>query len=78
MITKDQYAASIIEKYRVIPDTKSTSHRAADEVLPLLKQLGNQHLLRLTLSGAYVKNTAITLSSHVDVLIALSPVPAWR
>jgi hypothetical protein len=74
VITKDQYAASIIEKYRVIPDTKSPSHRAADEVLPLLKQWGKQHLLGLTLSGAYVKNTAITLSSHVDVLIALSPV----
>ena len=37
MITKDQYAASIVEKYRVIPDTKSTSHRAADEVLPLIE-----------------------------------------
>ena len=78
MITKDQYAASIIEKYRVVPDTKSTSHRAADEVLPLLKQWGKQHLLGLTLSGAYVQNTAITLSSHVDVLIALSPVPGMR
>lgn len=78
MITKDQYAASIIEKYRVVPDTKSTSHRAADEVLPLLKQWGKQHLLGLTLSGAYVKNTAITLSSHVDVLIALSPVPGME
>ena len=32
----------------------------------------------LTLSGAYVKNTAITLSSHVDVLIALSPVPGME
>jgi hypothetical protein len=78
VITKDQYAASIIEKYRVVPDTKSTSHRAADEVLPLLKQWGKQHLLGLTLSGAYVKNTAITLSSHVDVLIALSPVPGME
>jgi hypothetical protein len=78
VITKDQYAASIIEKYRVVPDTKFTSHRAADEVLPLLKQWGKQHLLGLTLSGAYVKNTAITLSSHVDVLIALSPVPGME
>jgi hypothetical protein len=78
VITTDQYAASIVEKYRVIPDTNSTSHRAADEVLPLLKQWGKQHLLGLTLSGAYVKNTAITLSSHVDILIALSPVPGME
>jgi hypothetical protein len=74
VITTDQYAASIVEKYRIVPDTKSGSHRAADEVLPLLKQWGKQHLLGLTLSGAYAKNTAITLSSHVDILIALRPV----
>jgi hypothetical protein len=76
--TVDQYAASIVEKYRVIPDTTSTSHIAADEVLPLLKQWGKQYLLGLTLSGAYAKNTAITLSSHVDVMIALSPVPGME
>lgn len=75
MPTVDQYAASIVEKYRVIPDTKAKSHRAADIVLPLLKEWGKKHLLGITLSGAYVKNTAITLSSHVDLLIALSPVP---
>jgi len=52
VITVDQYATSIVEKYRVIPDTDSASHSAADEVLPLLKQWGKQHLLGLTLSGA--------------------------
>ncbi len=76
--TVDQYAASIVEKHRVTPDTSSTSHIAADEVLPLLKQWGKQYLLGLTLSGAYAKNTAITLSSHVDILIALSPVPGME
>lgn len=76
--TVDQYASSIVEKYRVIPDTTSTSHIAADEVLPLLKQWGKQYLQGLTLSGAYAKNTAITLSSHVDILIALSPVPGME
>jgi len=78
VITTDQYAASIVEKYRIVPDTKSASHRAADEVLPLIKKWGKEHLLGLTLSGAYAKNTAITLSSHVDVLIALSPVPGME
>jgi hypothetical protein len=72
--TVEQYAASIVDKYRVVPDPKSAPHRAADELIPLLKQWGKQHLLGITLSGAYAKNTAITLASNVDMLIALSPV----
>src|SRR5579859_634049 len=78
MITTEQYATSIVEKYHVNSDTGSPSHRAADEVIPLVKQWGKQYLLGLTLSGAYAKNTAITLSSHVDVLVALSPVPGME
>jgi len=38
MITTEQYVASIVEKYHVTPDTSSPAHRAADEVIPLLKQ----------------------------------------
>jgi hypothetical protein len=75
VITVDQYAASIVEKYRIIPDTSSTSHHAADKVVPLLKRWAKQYLQGLTLSGAYAKNTAISLSSHVNLLIALSPIP---
>jgi len=52
MKTAEQYAASIVEKYHVTPDTSSPSHRAADEFIPLLKQWGKQYLLGLTLSGA--------------------------
>jgi len=78
VLTVDQYAASIVEKYRVVPDTASASHRAADEVIPLLKQWGQQHVLGLTLSGAYAKNTAITLCADVDILMALSPVPGME
>jgi hypothetical protein len=73
--TVEQYAASIIEKYRVVADRGSAPHRAADELIPLLKQWGKQHLQGITLSGAYAKNTAIALSSHVDVLIVLKPIP---
>jgi len=75
MPTVEQYAASIVQKYHVDADSGSPSHRAADEIIPLLKQWGKQYLLGISLSGAYAKNTAITLSSYVDVLIALSPVP---
>lgn len=75
MLTAEQYVASIVQKYRVAADTGSRSHKAADEIIPLLKQWGGQYLLGITLSGAYAKNTAISLSSDVDVLVALSPVP---
>jgi hypothetical protein len=78
VLTVDQYAASIVEKYRVIPDTNSTTHHAADRVIPLIKQWGKQHLLGLTLSGAYAKNTAISLSSDVDVLVALGMIPGME
>ena len=74
MPTIDHYA-SIIEKYRVIPDTNSPPHRAADDLSPTLKQWGKQYLLGITLSGAYAKNTAVSLCAHVDILIALSEIP---
>lgn len=78
MATVEQYAASIVEKYRVAEDTGSPAHRAADKIIPTLKQWGKEYLLGITLSGAYAKNTAISLSSHVDVLVALSPVPGME
>jgi hypothetical protein len=78
MPTTDQYAASIVEKYRIVPDTGSPSHHAADDLIPMLKQWGKQYLLGITLSGAYAKNTAISLSAQVDILIALSPVPGME
>jgi len=74
-VTTEQYAASIVEKYHIEPDANSPSHRAVDEVIPLLKQWGKQYLLGITLSGAYAQNTAITLCSYADVLITLSPIP---
>lgn len=68
----------MVEKYRVVPDPKSAPHRAADELIPPLKQWGKQHLLGITLSGAYAKNTAITLGSRADMLIALNPIPGME
>jgi hypothetical protein len=76
--TVEQYAAAIVEKYRVVADTGSPAHRAADNIIPVLKEWGKQYLLGITLSGAYAKNTAIKLSSQVDVLVALSPVPGME
>jgi len=75
VLSTEQYAASIVEKYHVLADTESPSHRAADEIIPVVKDWGKQYLQGLTLTGAYAKNTAVSVSSHVDVLVSLSPVP---
>jgi hypothetical protein len=78
MATVDQYAASMVEKYHVDADTGSAAHRAAEAIIPLLKQWGKQHLAGITLTGAYAKNTAITLSSQADVLMLLNPAPGME
>ena len=75
MLSTEQYATSIVEKYHVQADTESPSHRAADEIIPPVKEWGKQYLQGITLTGAYAKNTAVSVSSHVDVLVSLSPVP---
>lgn len=73
--TVEQYAASVVEKYHVDADSGSAAHHAAEAVIPLLKEWGKPYLQGITLSGAYAKNTAISLSSHVDVLVVLNSVP---
>jgi hypothetical protein len=78
VVTVEQYAASVVGKYQVIPGAGSAPHRAADAVIPVLKEWANQYLLGITLSGAYAHNTAISLSSSVDVLISLSPIPGME
>jgi hypothetical protein len=75
MPNQDQYAASIVEKYRVALEEGSPSHRVADEIVPLVKQWGQDYVRGITISGAYAKNTAINLCSHVDVLVVLNPIP---
>lgn len=75
MPTVEQYAASVVEKYAVVPDTGSAAHRAADAVIPVVKQWGKQYLQGITLSGAYAAGTAVSMCSHADVLVVLNPVP---
>ena len=74
MVTQDQYAASVVEKYRVALEEGSASHRVADDIVPLIKKWGQEYVQGITISGAYAKNTAVTLASHVDVLILLKPI----
>jgi len=70
MLTVDQYAASVVEKYQIDPSVEA-AHHAADAVIPVLKQWGGPHLLGIAFSGAYAKGTAISLSSSVDIALSL-------
>jgi len=74
VITVDQYAASMVEKYQVIPDAGSRQHAAADAIIPALKSWAGQYLVGITLSGAYAQHTATSLGSQVDVLVSLNPI----
>jgi len=71
VLTIDQYAAAVVQKYQIMPGVGSPSHRAAEALIPALKRWSGKQLLGITLSGAYAKGTAISLSSHVDVLLSL-------
>jgi hypothetical protein len=73
VLTIDQYAAAVVQKYQITPGVGSPSHRAAEALIPTLKRWSGEQLLGITLSGAYAKGTAISLSSHVDVLLSLRP-----
>jgi hypothetical protein len=73
--TADHYVASVVEKYRVATGPGSAAHQAALEVMPTLKQWGNRYLQSMTPSGGYAKGTAITLASHIDILILLRHAP---
>lgn len=75
MAVTDQYIASIVEKYHVDAEVGSAAHRAADELIPIIKRWGKQHVSGIILSGAYAKNTAVGVSSDVDVLVTLNPIP---
>src|SRR5438270_9813723 len=73
--TADHYVASVVEKYRVATGPGSAAHAAALEVMPTLKQWGHRYLQSMTPSGSYAKGTAITLASHIDILIVLRHAP---
>ena len=65
----------MVEKYRVATGPGSAAHEGALEVMPTLKQWGNRYLQNMTPSGAYAKGTAISLASHIDILILLRHAP---
>jgi hypothetical protein len=78
VLTIDQYAGAVVQKYRITPGVGPPSHRAAEALIPGLKRWSGRQLLGITLSGAYAKGTAISLSSHVDVLLSLRPSTSAR
>ncbi len=65
----------MVEKYRVATGPGSAVHEVAREVMPTLREWGNRYLQNMTPSGAYAKGTAITLASHIDILVVLRHAP---
>jgi hypothetical protein len=63
-----EYVASVIEKYTV----GSAAVRAANELIPVLREWAGRYLLDIGLSGSCAKGTAISLGTDVDVFISLS------
>ena len=68
------YVASVIEKYAVHSGPGSAAVRAANELIPALKEWAGRYLLDIGLSGSYAKGTAISLGTDVDVFVSLSEV----
>lgn len=73
--TADHYVALVVEKYRVATGPGSAAHEAARQIMPTLREWGNRYLQNMTPTGAYSKGTAITLASHIDILVLLRPAP---
>lgn len=68
------YVASVVEKHAVHAGPDSAAVRAANEVIPAVKEWAGRYLLDVGLSGSYAKGTAITLGTDVDVFVSLSEV----
>jgi hypothetical protein len=69
-----EYLASVIQKYSVSTGSGSAAVRAANELIPALREWAGRYLLDIGLSGSYAKGTAISLGTDVDVFVSLSEV----
>ena len=68
------YVASVVEKYAVHVGPGSAAVRAANELVPALREWAGRYLLDIGVSGSYAKGTAISLGTDVDVFVSLSEV----
>jgi len=68
------YVASVVDKYAVHVGPGSAAVRAANELVPALREWAGRYLLDIGLSGSYAKGTAISLGTDVDVFVSLSEV----
>jgi hypothetical protein len=69
-----EYVASVIEKYAVQAGPGSAAVRAAEKLVPALREWAGRYLLDIGLSGSYAKGTATALGTDVDVFISVSDV----
>ena len=69
-----EYVAAVVKKYAVGVGAGSPAVRAANELIPALREWAGRYLLDIALSGSYAKGTATSLGTDVDVFISLSDV----
>lgn len=69
-----EYVASMIDKYAVGAGPASAAARAAEELVPALREWAGRYLLEIGLSGSYAKGTATSLGTDIDVFMSLSDV----
>ena len=71
VMTGDQYVAAVVRKYAVSRAPGSAASKAANLLVPLLKDWAGQYLLGIHFSGSYAKGTAISLGTDVDIFVSV-------
>jgi len=71
VMTGDQYVAAVVWKYAVSTAAGSAASKAANLLVPLLKNWAGRSLLGIALSGSYAKGTAISLGTDVDIFVSV-------
>ena len=69
-----EYVASVVDKYAVQAGPGSAAVRAAEELVPVLREWAGRYLLEIGLSGSYAKGTSTAPGTDIDVFISLSDV----
>jgi len=72
-MSEDEYVKWVLQKYQVQTGPESPGHAAAQQLYPLIKWWGGDHLIHVSFSGSYAKGTAVKCATDVDLFISPSP-----
>src|SRR2546430_7418333 len=71
VMTADRYVFSVVQQYAVSTGAGCPASKAANLLVPLLKDWAGQYLLGIHFSGSYAKGTAISLGTDVDIFVSV-------